>query len=65
MQEELDERVVKAIIAENTGNVYHRRGAITDRALEAKIQAALVPAKKCPVSLCRHLVNHSGPHHLV
>lgn len=44
---ELTDREISALHRENTGPAYKRMGVITDRAIQAQIEAALAPVTVC------------------
>lgn len=45
--EEMTEREIAALYEENTGPFYKRAAAIVDRALDARIEEAMIPPVLC------------------
>lgn len=66
---ELDERVISAMVQENTGNPYKRQHYISGIAFDAKAEAAMKPFDRCQFSnkygLCKLEIGHPGSHTVI
>ena len=67
--EELGERVLAALVDENSGNKYHRVNVIRDKGIEAIFQAAEIPIQICgfrnKYGWCKLADGHKGSHTVI
>jgi hypothetical protein len=67
--EEMSEREISALHQENTGPQHKRQAAISDRVLDAHIEAAMIPPVLCDFKnkwgWCLLEKGHEGSHNVV